>query len=254
MISFQDDPAANVVDKWLDLKDLNDDEDEVLHPSVLAATTAPSNQRLGLGFQPSSSAAKTAALAQSLKKDKKRKRTGLSTEDEDFLEEMHGLVEDDLMEESRIKVFSKKQHDTSNPASQKKSKTPAVKTNSSEKPVPPAPEPASAPVPSASPAAPAGSEEEMKGEKKRKRVKTRSKQKNIRRDNRPESAKPVHLLPGSKEYKGRPLTPETKAILHLPPTKPKVLNRPGENSSNGNDKKRQRKERWQQQQQQQRGE
>lgn len=249
MISFEDDPAANVVDKWLDLKDLNDDEDEVIHPSVLAATAAPSNQRLGLGFQPSSSAAKTAALAQNLKKDKKRKHTGLSAEDEDFLEEMHGLVEDDLMEESRIKVFSKK-HDASNTASQKKSKTPAAKTNNSEKPAPPAlePAPAPAPVPNASPAAPAGSEEEMKGEKKRKRVKTRSKQKNIRRDNRPESAKPAHLLPGSKEYKGRPLTPETKAILHLPPTKPKVLNRPGENGGNSNNKKRQRKERWQQQQ------
>jgi len=42
-------------------------------------------------------------------------------------------------------------------------------------------------------------------EKPRKRMKTRSKQKNIRRDNRPDSDKPKHLRPG-EDFAGRPLT------------------------------------------------
>jgi hypothetical protein len=50
---------------------------------------------------------------------------------------------------------------------------------------------------------------------KPKRKKTRSKQKNIRRDNRADDEKPDHLKVGSKEYKGRPLTAETKAILGM---------------------------------------
>ena len=40
----------------------------------------------------------------------------------------------------------------------------------------------------------------------RKKVKTRSKQKNIRRDKRGEEFKPSHLVIGSKDYLGRPLT------------------------------------------------
>jgi hypothetical protein len=54
------------------------------------------------------------------------------------------------------------------------------------------------------------------GEERPKRVKTRSKQKNIRRDKRGAEFKPSHLQIGSKDYQGRPLTKETKAILGLP--------------------------------------
>ena len=50
--------------------------------------------------------------------------------------------------------------------------------------------------------------------KKRKRPKVRSRQKNIRKDNR--VTKPSHLIPGSTDYKGRPLTAETRRKLNLP--------------------------------------
>lgn len=50
--------------------------------------------------------------------------------------------------------------------------------------------------------------------KKRKRRKVRSRQKNIRKDNR--EHKPEHLIVGSKDYQGRPLTAETRKRLNLP--------------------------------------
>jgi len=59
-----------------------------------------------------------------------------------------------------------------------------------------------------------GDNEAFNNHKKRK--KTRSKQRNIRRDNRVN--KPDHLKYGSKDYKGRILTEETKAKLNIPST------------------------------------
>ncbi len=55
---------------------------------------------------------------------------------------------------------------------------------------------------------------------KKKRRKVRSRQKNIRKDNRSADEKPAHLIPGSRNYQGRPMTEETRAKLNLPaPTK-----------------------------------
>lgn len=48
-----------------------------------------------------------------------------------------------------------------------------------------------------------------------KRKKTRSKQKNVRKDNRANDQKPIHLQIGTKEYRGRPLTEATKKILAI---------------------------------------
>lgn len=48
---------------------------------------------------------------------------------------------------------------------------------------------------------------------KRKRRKVRSRQKNIYKDNRVADNKPDHLIPGGFEYKGRPITAETRAKL-----------------------------------------
>mmetsp|Transcript_8340 Transcript_8340/g.11903 ORF Transcript_8340/g.11903 Transcript_8340/m.11903 type:complete len:316 (-) Transcript_8340:88-1035(-) len=53
----------------------------------------------------------------------------------------------------------------------------------------------------------------------KKRKKVRSKQKNIRKDHRDPSQKPDHLIIGSKNYAGRPLTKETKDKLQLPQNK-----------------------------------
>ena len=58
---------------------------------------------------------------------------------------------------------------------------------------------------------------ENSGEKpKKKRRKVRSKQKNVRKDNRPNFKKPDHLQIGSASYQGRPLTKETRAFMNLP--------------------------------------
>lgn len=53
-------------------------------------------------------------------------------------------------------------------------------------------------------------------QKKRYRKKVRSRQKNIRKDKR--SVKPEHLQIGSTNYQGRPITPETRSKLNLPPS------------------------------------
>ena len=51
---------------------------------------------------------------------------------------------------------------------------------------------------------------------KRKRRKVRSRQKNIRKDNRSADEKPAHLIPGSRNYQGRPMTEATREKLNLP--------------------------------------
>ena len=50
---------------------------------------------------------------------------------------------------------------------------------------------------------------------KRKRRKIRSRQKNIRKDNRSVVEKPSHLIPGSNNYQGRPMTQATREKLGL---------------------------------------
>lgn len=52
-------------------------------------------------------------------------------------------------------------------------------------------------------------------EQPRRRKKIRSRQKNIVKDKR--EKKPEHLIPGSKNYSGRPITLETRQKLGLPP-------------------------------------
>ena len=57
--------------------------------------------------------------------------------------------------------------------------------------------------------------------KKRKRRKVRSRQKNIYKDKR--EKKPEHLVPGNKNYQGRPLTAETRTKLNLSSTIPEQV-------------------------------
>ena len=49
----------------------------------------------------------------------------------------------------------------------------------------------------------------------KKRKKVRSRQKNIRKDHRTESDKPSHLIVGTNEYCGRPMTKETRQKLGI---------------------------------------
>jgi len=58
-----------------------------------------------------------------------------------------------------------------------------------------------------------------KGNKHKRRKKVRSRQKNIYKDQR--DVKPAHLVPGHRNYRGRPLTAETRAKLHMPKIDPR---------------------------------
>lgn len=68
---------------------------------------------------------------------------------------------------------------------------------------------------------PEATEEEQR-RRRRHRPKVRSRQKNIYKDKRPMDQKPIHLIPGKKEFGGRPLTVETRTKLVdiLPPQQP----------------------------------
>jgi hypothetical protein len=58
---------------------------------------------------------------------------------------------------------------------------------------------------------------------KKKRRKVRSKQKNIYKDKRAHYERPEHLRVGNASYGGRPITPETRVKLNLPPSKSSML-------------------------------
>jgi len=69
---------------------------------------------------------------------------------------------------------------------------------------------------------------------KRKRRKVRSRQKNIRKDNRSVDEKPAHLIPGNRNYQGRPMTQATRERLNLPPHKKKRINNTFNENQDGN--------------------
>jgi hypothetical protein len=60
---------------------------------------------------------------------------------------------------------------------------------------------------------------EVASKAKRKKQKIRSRQKNIYKDTRLAQHKPSHLILGRPDFQGRPLTPETRARLNLPPSR-----------------------------------
>ncbi len=70
---------------------------------------------------------------------------------------------------------------------------------------------------------------------KKKRRKVRSRQKNIRKDNRSAEEKPAHLIPGSRNYKGRPMTQATREKLNLPPPVKKPFRGNFSNNNEAND-------------------
>eukprot|EP00537_Pseudo-nitzschia_pungens_P005941 CAMPEP_0172359420 /NCGR_PEP_ID=MMETSP1060-20121228/3627_1 /TAXON_ID=37318 /ORGANISM="Pseudo-nitzschia pungens, Strain cf. cingulata" /LENGTH=406 /DNA_ID=CAMNT_0013081063 /DNA_START=124 /DNA_END=1344 /DNA_ORIENTATION=+ len=67
---------------------------------------------------------------------------------------------------------------------------------------------------------------------KKKRRKVRSRQKNIRKDHRSADEKPDHLIPGSGNYRGRPMTQATREKLNLPAS--------NSSSNNNNNRKKRR--------------
>jgi hypothetical protein len=222
---FFDEQALSVVDSWL--SGTNDKKDKSSSKAVSSSTGAPVSKS-GLGFKGKVPEAKVKdALQVRLEKSKKRKNeanTELNKskqedndndddddDDDSSGHQMHGIVED--MPVSRTQRNSKP---VVIAKSQPKKKVAAELINGNlvyqkeeitvpveKSPVPNATAPGNAKA--------FGSEAPSGGEEyKRKRTKTRSKQKNIRRDNRPDSQKPSYITDTQAEdYRGRDLTEVT---------------------------------------------
>jgi hypothetical protein len=242
MISFQED-STSIVDSWLAKESFVDEElagGKQLKSNKSTSAPVSGDSRLGLGFTASVNGKDQSkkgddALSRNLKKGEKKygqndvdpvsgkKRTA------DELRDMHGVV-DDLQEESRAALVSvakpvtkvsvavnKQPHNLSkkvkpsNPQNNININRTTTSSNDSKKSVF---EFKSTSLAVSGDNVPNISADETL-EARPKRKKTRSKQKNIRRDNRSDTDKPTHLQVGSKEYKGRPLTAETKAVLGM---------------------------------------
>ena len=225
---YFDEQALSIVDSWLSGKDSDSKSSKRVATS---STVAPAN-KVGLGFKGKVSGEKRKdALQLRLEKSQKKKKNSepedepITTkvvlgsksdsknnnddddkddDDDDDGVQLHGIVEDMPISRTQksIKpvVLVKKQPKrkaeliNGNLICEKKEITPPV---------------VSAPIESTSKAS-ASSSSVIPGpdnEYKRKRTKTRSKQKNIRRDNRPDSQKPSYITDiQSEDYRGRYLT------------------------------------------------
>ena len=256
MISFQED-STSIIDQWMaqegQVADVSASTTTSTNKALSNIPAITSDQRLGLGFKPSSAAKKdvNTANADKLKAilDKKQKRKQDELEKHEY-RDLHGVVEDqDLEEESKVAILSKmaqKQQQKTTPAknnnhnhgnnqpANKKQKTEAAPNSNNNNNTQPQTQAKATPTKSNNsnannnhnkPQTPSdksitsnNSNIEADGDEqqqKRKRKKTRYKQKNIRKDNRSDTQKPDHLKIGSLEYKGRPITAETKKILGI---------------------------------------
>jgi hypothetical protein len=251
MASFNKNTAvSSIVDDWMkdsqDLIPVTYADEEV---AALDANTVKG--RSGLGFEHETSRGdgsriKNDVLLDKLKKSEKKRKREEAAQLQPSHALSHGLVEEDEEFESRIHVVSalgKKSSETAHVAGanknnnsnkgmdkgnqnkkvEKKEGNSKVTAQHSETNVH-APLTKSSVPSTANNAANSDKSlsEDTSGVKKRKRIKTRSKQKNIRRDNRPDDQKPTHLKFGSKEYKGRPITFQTREKLGFPEKKTKL--------------------------------
>ena len=213
---FFDEQALSVVDSWLGVG--TGKKEKTIHRISTSTTGAPTS-KIGLGFRGKATEVKVKdALQVRLEKSLKKKTKNIDPDDEEVIKkhnedddddddtglQVHGIVED--MPKSRTQIFAKPIAVTK--AQPKKKAVELVNGNLIvEK---------KAVLPSAEAVAVSNivvekrkSEEISTGgdEYKRKRTKTRSKQKNIRRDNRPDSQKPSYITDTQAEdYRGRDLT------------------------------------------------
>jgi hypothetical protein len=222
-----DENSLSIIDSWIDKK--GDDDTQISkHSSKKQADSLPSTGKAGLGFKGKIEKSKQDALAVRLEKSKQKKRKVEAADDGPSVEddsdgELHGMVE--KMPLSKGGSYSKGSSGFSKTVGQKGSvkslaeqpvntAATAIKATSTTYPSMPKPQAATKTLDLAT--SKKDGSENIGSEYKRKRTKTRSKQKNIRRDNRPDDKKPAHLQAakeGSEEYMGRPLTDETKKIL-----------------------------------------
>lgn len=251
MASFSNHSVSNIVDEWMK-DDGGLLPTATTATATSSVDLSSSKGRGGLGFEnkgtvQEGSRVKNDALLDKLKKSNKRKRDD-EKQQVTAAPLTHGLAEEDEELESRIKMVStlgkkpevevkkaappqpkKEKGAPSAPPSSKPVKAAPATVPSQPKSNPPAAhapqqsqskqeqEAVVPPSSSSEAVAPSTSTEynadgDFSAVKKRKRIKTRSKQKNIRRDNRPDDQKPAHLKFG-KGYKGRPITPQTKERL-----------------------------------------
>eukprot|EP01033_Poteriospumella_lacustris_P009518 gene9518-6821_t len=252
MASFSNHSVSNIVDEWMKDDGGLLPTATAAPAATSSVDLSSSKGRGGLGFEnkgtvQEGSRVKNDALLDKLKKSNKRKRDD-EKQQVTSAPLTHGLAEEDEELESRIKLVStlgkkpeaevkkgappqpkkEKAASAAPPAAKTVQETPVAVTSQPKKNAPAAQAPqqrqsqpekeAVVPSSSSEAAAPSTSTEynadggDFTAVKKRKRIKTRSKQKNIRRDNRPDDQKPAHLKFG-KGYMGRPITPQTKERL-----------------------------------------
>ena len=224
-IFFQNDNEDEFIEGWLKESDAVNDGEEDVGKASLVRLGNDARNKFGLGFETKGavdSATKKEHDDALMKRIKKRK---LAAKEErkrgNQYEEQHGLVEDEIESRAAIVSRSSKQqklqststNNNSNTGQAKGNKTLVEQSDNSLN------------VKSNKNAGKVGRNNEAENsnnlekseleKRKRKRPKTRSKQKNIRRDKRDAEYLPEHLRVGSKSYKGRPLTEETKKHLGI---------------------------------------
>ena len=214
---FFDEQALSVVDSWLGVGTAK--KEKATHRISTTATGAPSS-KVGLGFKGKVAEAKVKdALQVRLEKSQKKKTKSIDPDDEELDRkhdddddddddtglQLHGIVED--MPLSRTQIFAKPIV-VSKAQPKKKAAVELINGNLIVE------------KKTALPVAEIVADSHVVVEKrknenlstvgdehKRKRTKTRSKQKNIRRDNRPDSQKPSYITDTQAEdYRGRDLT------------------------------------------------
>ena len=224
---FFDEQALSVVDSWLGGSTVKANKNALNGSS---STVVAPTSKVGLGFRGKAVDEKTRdalqiRLDKNLKKKKdnsvnddsnKRKIDAVddtNNDDDDDDLQLHGIVED--MPISRTQSMSKT---VMKSQTHKKTATDSLVSDKSSRALPssivlagPITKDSTKPV-SASFQVPLNAAD---GEEyKRKRTKTRSKQKNIRRDNRPDSQKPAYITNiDAEDYRGRELTEVMQNLL-----------------------------------------
>lgn len=190
---YFDNSADAIIDDWIKDVDTNSLSEA---PARVVGMAGDSRNNFGIGFDAKGkksgnqqSSDQSNSLIDSIKKKNAKKK--ISNKDLHF--EQHGVV-DDVAEMSKTSIVSGKNKKPHKQIERPHDKS--IEKNTPDALMPPGGDPNAA-------------------REKPKRIKTRSKQKNIRRDKRALEHKPDHLQIGSKNYKGRPITSETRKVLGL---------------------------------------
>lgn len=215
-----DDIAKNVLNDWIG--NVNEEKNESKNNNSELYSHDDKRNNYGLGYETTVKNNKNKEILQERlsKKNKKNNQNKNSSSGNDRnIEITHGIVEEEILS----KISTKKNKNSNDKKrklndieidnqntnnQQNKSKKVATITNPPLTTI------------ENNPTTPTTTTTNEEGEKKtafldRKKVKTRSKQKNIKRDKRAAEFKPSHLVIGSKDYQGRPLTQVCSSYLFL---------------------------------------